>query len=190
MITLGANAAILHNNQILLTCREDFEVWCLPGGGVEDGESPAEAAIREVKEELGLDVRLLHLVGVYARPGWPMGGALVMVYAAQITGGELRPNATEVIQYGWFTAQNLPPMLAGHKQRALDALAGMVGASRCQAIDYPLPKDLNRAQIYALRDQSGLPRAEFYAKTFGHLDFVANEQQVAYTARCENENAA
>lgn len=189
MITLGVNAAILHNNQILLTCREDFDVWCLPGGGIEDGESPAEAAIREVKEELGLDVRLTHLVGVYARPGWPMGGALVMVYAAQIISGELQLDTTEVTGYGWFTAQNLPPMLAGHRQRAVDALEGMVGASRCQAIDYPLPKDLNRAQIYALRDQSGLPRAEFYARTFGHLDFVANQQQVAYTARRENFDA-
>ena len=48
---LAVIVAVIDNNKILLTKREDFEVWCLPGGGVEDGESLAEAGIREAKEE-------------------------------------------------------------------------------------------------------------------------------------------
>ena len=40
---LGVNVAILEDGKILLTRREDFEVWCLPGGGVDDGESVAQA---------------------------------------------------------------------------------------------------------------------------------------------------
>ena len=43
MSVLAVIVAIIEDGKILLTKREDFEVWCLPGGGVEDGESVAEA---------------------------------------------------------------------------------------------------------------------------------------------------
>src|SRR5829696_4121412 len=61
MPSFGVIVAIMNNGKILLTKREDFEVWCLLGGGVEDGESLAKAAIREAKEETGLDVELTGL---------------------------------------------------------------------------------------------------------------------------------
>ena len=64
MSVLAVIVAIIEDGKILLTKREDVEVWCLPGGGVEDGESVAEAGIREAKEETGLDVELTSLVGV------------------------------------------------------------------------------------------------------------------------------
>jgi ADP-ribose pyrophosphatase YjhB (NUDIX family) len=48
MTALGANVAIIYDNQVLLTKREDFEVWCLPGGHVEPGEPLADTAICEV----------------------------------------------------------------------------------------------------------------------------------------------
>ena len=53
---LAVNVAVIHEDKILLTQREDFETWILPSGGVEDDESIAQAAIRETKEETGLDV--------------------------------------------------------------------------------------------------------------------------------------
>jgi ADP-ribose pyrophosphatase YjhB (NUDIX family) len=55
---LAVNVAVIDGDRVLLTRREDFEVWCLPGGTVDEGESLAEAATREVREETGLDVRL------------------------------------------------------------------------------------------------------------------------------------
>ncbi len=64
---LAVNVAVIHEGKILLTKREDFETWILPSGGVEEGESLAQAAIRETKEETGLDVELTRLVGVYSR---------------------------------------------------------------------------------------------------------------------------
>jgi len=52
---IGVNIAIIQDNSLLLTQREDFEVWYLPGGVVEPGETLAQAAMRKAKEETRLD---------------------------------------------------------------------------------------------------------------------------------------
>jgi len=57
-------AAILHNDQILMVLHKTAErtYWTLPGGGCEDGETIEQIAVREVKEETGLDVRIMKLL--------------------------------------------------------------------------------------------------------------------------------
>lgn len=68
MTNFGVAVAIFQDEQILLTQREDFEVWCMPGGQLDSNESIAQAAMREVYEETGLEVRLTRLVGIYSKP--------------------------------------------------------------------------------------------------------------------------
>lgn len=56
------------SGRILLEKRSDCGWWGLPGGRIEPGESVEQAAIRKVKEETGLDVEIIRLLGVYSEP--------------------------------------------------------------------------------------------------------------------------
>jgi len=65
--------------------------WAIPGGLVEYGETVEQAAEREAKEETGLDVKLIRLVGVYSDPTRdPRGHCISIAYLAEAVSGELR----------------------------------------------------------------------------------------------------
>lgn len=160
---LAVNVAVIHENKILLTQREDFETWILPSGGVEDAESLAQAAIRETKEETGLDVELTRLVGVYSRLSNMSPGYMVL-FAARLIGGEIKCQEGETIAVEWFSFDEIPsPLSAGHKRRIEDAIAGRSGVVVLQEISVPtLPEKVTRKELLELRDRSGLSRQEFY----------------------------
>lgn len=67
---IPAASAVVTDSQgrILLHRRSDNELWALPGGSMEVGETIAETAIRETKEETGLDVEPAYIVGIYTNP--------------------------------------------------------------------------------------------------------------------------
>ena len=66
--------AIVPNDQgkLLLVHKTDNDLWALPGGGMDVGESMADAVVREVKEETGIDVEVTGLVGIYSNPNHVM----------------------------------------------------------------------------------------------------------------------
>ena len=68
---LGANAIITCNGKILLEKRRDCDMWGLVGGGVKKYETPLQAIVREIKEELGLkfDEYRFEKLAVYGEPG-------------------------------------------------------------------------------------------------------------------------
>lgn len=102
MPNLSAGSAVIRSGEILLTKRRDIEVWCLPGGHVDAGETVAQAAVREVWEETGLRTALDRLVGIYSAPRWHHGGDNVVLFAATHTSGELNPQENEVLEVGFF----------------------------------------------------------------------------------------
>src|SRR5512133_626342 len=163
MPSVAAIVAIINDGKILLTRREDFEVWCLPGGGVEDGESLAEAAIREAKEETGLDVELTRLVGVYSRIGGMWNDMHAILFAAKPVGGELKTQPGETIEVAYFPFDEIPEeLLFGHKQRIVDSIHQVTGIAVKQELHMPANGRPSRKELYDLRDQSGLSRQEFY----------------------------
>ncbi len=66
------------------------EYWCLPGGAVEAGELPEQAAVREVKEETDLDIRLIRRLREERFPGVSQGYAASVTFLAEVTGGRLK----------------------------------------------------------------------------------------------------
>ena len=164
MSNLAVNVAVVQDNKILLTQREDFETWILPSGGVEEGESLTEAAIRETKEETGLDVELTRLVGVYSRLGNFFSSHIVL-FAARPVGGEIQCQPGETVAVAWFQFDQMPsPLSIGHKRRIEDVIKE-AGGSICvtQEITLPnYPAKIARDELYTLRDTSGLSRQDFY----------------------------
>jgi 8-oxo-dGTP diphosphatase len=67
-------------------------LWSVPGGRIEDGESDADALVREVREETGLIVAPGRLIGTVRRPSGIAGSVFdIRDYAAEVTGGTLVP---------------------------------------------------------------------------------------------------
>ena len=81
-----------------------YGLWVFPGGYVDRGELLTAAAIREAREECGLDVRLEGLVNIYAYPGHT---PVIVVYAATAVGGSLAVD-DEGLEVAEFDAASIP----------------------------------------------------------------------------------
>lgn len=118
MFNLGAFAIVLDDSKRVLLChRTDYDLWNLPGGGVENNESPWEAVIREVKEEVGLDVKVEKLLGIYNKP---IKNNLVFSFLCKRIGGNL-VLADEADRIEWFHLSELPNNLPDkQRERIID----------------------------------------------------------------------
>ncbi|NIS81237.1 MAG: NUDIX domain-containing protein [Anaerolineales bacterium] len=166
MPRLGVGLAIMRYGKILLTKRQDFPIWCLPGGEVEDNESIVEAALREAKEETGLNVELIRFVGLYSRPNWWDGGSHEIIFSARVVGGELVTSSDETTDAKFYNPSELPEDLVWwHHQRILDALGPGKTVVRTQFVEVPYGS--SREEMYRLRDQGEIPIEEFLKRLCG-----------------------
>ncbi|HEY68525.1 MAG TPA: GNAT family N-acetyltransferase [Thermoflexia bacterium] len=94
--------------------------WALPAGYIEADESVEQAAVRECKEETGLDVELLELFGVYSFPEGPGQSGIIIFYRARPVGGELRAG-DDAQDVGVFPPDGLPERLAFRTHREVIA---------------------------------------------------------------------
>jgi ADP-ribose pyrophosphatase YjhB (NUDIX family) len=133
-VRVGCAAVILDpaHQKVLLTRRADNGLWCLPGGGMEPGESVTETCIREVLEETGLVVSVTRLIGVYSDPDrllvYADGNAYHVVslcFLAEHREGTLQLS-DETVEVGYFSLDKIYSlqMLDQHRERIEDALAG------------------------------------------------------------------
>lgn len=126
-------AMIIFNEkgEVLLQKRADVNLWGIPSGHVEPGETVKDAAVREILEETGLKVKILRLIGVYSEPSsqvfhYPDGRITHFVtccFQAEVIGGKLTVCPPETLDLRYFSCDDLPEdMLKMHPLWLADAL--------------------------------------------------------------------
>lgn len=111
-------------------------LWSFPAGYVNRGEVLEEAAVREVREEIGVAVRLTGIVGVYSERGEPV---VLVVYSGDVLAGDPTPDGHEVSEVRRFPLQRLPEDLAfPHDRRVLSDWKHALQAGSLMKIHDPL----------------------------------------------------
>ena len=134
-----AAAAIIRDERgrVLLIRRGDGRGWSLPGGIMEPGERIADCAAREAREETGLEVEPVRLIGIYSDPAFmhitfPNGDQAHLVSATfecRAVGGSLRADGEESLEVAYFAPDALPEdLVCDHAIRIQDALSGREAA--------------------------------------------------------------
>jgi 8-oxo-dGTP pyrophosphatase MutT (NUDIX family) len=130
---LPAAAAFIRDEagRVLLQRRGDTGDWGLPGGGIELGERVDQTVVNEVREETGLEVEPVRLIGVYSDDAfwftYPHGDQVKVVstlFECRVVGGGLRADGVESLEVRFFPPDALPSMLERHARRVRDGLTG------------------------------------------------------------------
>src|ERR1051326_4088084 len=121
----------------VLLCQQSqgHRLWSLPGGKIRNGEGPLHAAIRDIREEIGTDIEIIDLVGLYQLTGCSsddeLPDVLVHVFRARLD-GEATVNAPgRICRLSWHDPGALPAAMTPITRSAIsDATAGRAGVLR------------------------------------------------------------
>jgi len=122
----ASGALVIRGKELLLVKRAHpprVGWWCLPAGFMEWNEHPSQTAVRELKEETGLNVELGELLGVYSGNDDPRTNAVLVLYLARDVGATLKP-ADDALEARYFRLDALPDKIAfvSHRQAIADYL--------------------------------------------------------------------
>lgn len=102
------------SGRLLLVRHVDGDAWGTIGGAVELDERPRDAAVREAKEEAGVDLELTRVIDAVGGPAFRVVYAngdpaayVAIVYEAIVVGGTARPDGVETCEVGWFAPTEL-----------------------------------------------------------------------------------
>jgi 8-oxo-dGTP pyrophosphatase MutT (NUDIX family) len=119
LLLVGTSVIVVQDEMILLQKRADTGDWGYPGGYLEPGETPEEAAARELLEETGLSANNLQLYGVFAGENrhftYPNGHEVYVVDVVYIC-SDFTPSGVspddEVLEVRWFPFSDLPEQIS------------------------------------------------------------------------------
>lgn len=139
-----AVGAIVGNDdgEILLVQRADSGLWLYPTGWADIGYSAAEVAVKEVREETGIDCEPLRLVGLIDghRAAFSRFAMYLLLFHCRAIGGELRAHPLEASAVGWFGRDALPANTMGAQAWAGLAFAAIDGQPLDAMFDPPRPE--------------------------------------------------
>lgn len=118
VIGIGATTLVFNNNnELLLNLRTDTNTWGIPGGSMELYETIEETAIRELKEEAGIEAKDLKLLGVlsgkeyyFEYPNGDKMCTVIVLFKVENYNGKITINDEESKELKFFSLNNLPKM--------------------------------------------------------------------------------
>ena len=116
----GDAAIVDDDSRILLIQRADDQLWAMPGGAFEMGETAAEGVAREAREEAGVEVEVTDLVGVYDSRFCGSRASIQLyqfVFLCRPAQEVEQTTPHEVLDVAWFSESTLPPLSPGHTLR-------------------------------------------------------------------------
>ena len=126
-----AVGAVVGNDQgeLLLVQRADSGIWLYPTGWADIGYSAAEVAVKEVKEETGIDAEPVRIIALLdgLRLGFTRIPLYSIVFHCRQVGGELQRHELECTDVGWFAEDSMPTPLAGYERWGPAAFAAIRG---------------------------------------------------------------
>jgi ADP-ribose pyrophosphatase YjhB (NUDIX family) len=137
----SGEAAVFHDDKLLLVRRADDGLWALPGGITDPGETLAQTARRELREETGIDGRVIELLGVFDSRLWRSEKKIHFCHAVfRIEAADPQPRPSpEVSAAAYFGADELPPLSPGHHLRAPFVFRQTRGDAPIPYFDLPEP---------------------------------------------------
>lgn len=125
MRPFACDGVLIENGRILLINRAkepDLGKWAIPGGRIEENETAEECLKREFKEETGLDVEPVKLIGIYSDPKRDPRKIIGAAYIVKRIGGEIKAG-DDAGEAKWFRIEELPAELAfDHREILKDAI--------------------------------------------------------------------
>lgn len=167
LLTSAVAAVVTDAAGRVLLCQQSqgHRLWGLPGGKIRQGESPIHAVIRDVREETGMEMEVVDLVGLYQLTGNGCGDGLpdvlMHVFRATANGSEAMVNAPgRICALAWHDPDALPwPTTATTRTAIAHAVAGRAGVvcdvlrdkepETPEATDAPIPAQANALAMSA-----------------------------------------
>ncbi|MEN3585200.1 NUDIX domain-containing protein [Streptomyces sp. ZYX-F-203] len=132
LIPAASTVVTDEDGRVLLQRRADNGMWALPGGAMHIGESLPECAVRETREETGLEVEVVGIVGTYSNPrhvfaynDGEVRQEFSICFLAHAVGGQLAVSS-ESTEVRWFKPEDVDdlPMVASVRKRVTDWRSG------------------------------------------------------------------
>ena len=123
-----ASVILTDDSEQILFVYQERQRYGFPGGVVDLGETPPQAAVREAKEEVNVEVSLEYLVGTYLLRGGGLPDIFASVYKGRILSGEPKTDGHEILRVDWLEPHTPPiPLLPDAAAALPDFLAGKKG---------------------------------------------------------------